>query len=249
MNCNKYYTNIKSRDGFGSQYQKILQTYVYCKINNLNFAYSDFEYVEHNYTNDKDYNNKLENLINLKCKLLNVNDIENCKHLDYGTIVMPYFEKNIDVCCECEHMKFIKECFWQNKNKDYFNNNKMNVAIHIRRENIHDKGQAGERVLTPNSYYLNIINCIREKYKNSNKELLFHIYSQGKIDDFNDLKKNDVKFYINFDAIESFIGMVSAEILVTSPSSLSYVAALISDGEIYYKPFWHNPKQNWIVCN
>ena len=40
--------------------------------------------------------------------------------------------------------------------------------------------------------------------------------------------------------------MVSAEILVTSPSSLSYIAALISDGEIYYKKFWHNPRKNWI---
>lgn len=246
MDCNKYYTSIKSRDGFGAQYQRIIQTYIYCKIHNLNFAYSNFEYVEHNYDDDKNYTIKLENLINLKNNLLNVDNIENCEYLDYGTIVMPFFEKNIDICCDSEHMKFIKECYWQNKNKDYYNNNKINVAIHIRRENLHDKGQAGERVTTPNSYYLNIMNCIREKYKNSNKEVLFHIYSQGKIDDFKDLENCDVNFHINFDVIESFIGMVSAEILVISPSSLSYVAALISDGEIYYKPFWHNPRREWI---
>lgn len=34
-----------------------------------------------------------------------------------------------------------------------------------------------------------------------------------------------------------------ADILIISPSSLSYVAALISDGEIYYKPFWHKPRK------
>ena len=93
------------------------------------------------------------------------------------------------------------------------------------------------------------MNKIRDKYNKSstNKELLFHIYSQGEIIQFQDLANSDVKFYLNYDICESFIGMVSSEILVTSPSSLSYVAALISDGEIYYKRFWHNPRKNWII--
>jgi len=245
----KYFTSIKSSDGFGAQYQKIIQTYIYCKMNNLNFAYNKLDYVEHNYSSDNDFNNKLEELINLKDNIINVSTNMNCTYLDYGSIVMKYFENNIDSCCESEHMQFIKDCFWKNKSKNYFNNNKINVAIHIRRENSHDKGLAGERATTPNSYYLNIMNKIREKYKNSEKELLFHIYSQGEIVQFQDLANSDVKFYINYDIIESFIGMVSAEILVTSPSSLSYVAALISDGEIYYKRFWHNPRREWNICN
>ena len=65
---------------------------------------------------------------------------------------------------------------------------------------------------------------------------------------FKDITNSDVYFYLNHDIIESFIGMVSADILVVSPSSLSYVAALISNGEIYYKKFWHNPRKNWIIC-
>ena len=246
---NKFYTSIKINDGFGSQYQKIIQTYIYCKIHNLNFAYNKLDYVEHNYTGDKDFNNKLEDIMNLKDNIINVSTNMDCSYLDFGSIVRIYFENKIDLCCESEHMQFIKNCFWKNKSKNYFANNKINVAIHIRRENSHDKGQAGERATTPNSYYLNIMNSIREKYKNSNKELLFHIYSQGNVENFMDLYSDDVKFYIDFDIIESFIGMVSAEILVTSPSSLSYVAALISDGEIYYKPFWHNPRREWNICN
>ena len=45
---NIYYTNI-SYDGFGSQYQKIIQTYIYCKMNSLPFAYTPLKDVEHNY--------------------------------------------------------------------------------------------------------------------------------------------------------------------------------------------------------
>ena len=51
-----FYTNVTYNDGFGSQYQKILQTYIFCKMNNLNFAYLPLNYVEHNYNNDKDFN-------------------------------------------------------------------------------------------------------------------------------------------------------------------------------------------------
>jgi hypothetical protein len=245
----KYYTQIKVNDGFGAQFQKIIQTYIYCKMNNLNFAYNKLDYVEHNYAGDNNFNDKLENLMNLKDNIINVSTNMDYTYLDFNSIVRNYFENNIDSCCESEHMQFIKDCFWKNKSKNYFNNNKINVAIHIRRENSHDKGLAGERATTPNSYYLNIMNSIREKYNNLDKELLFHIYSQGNIENFQDLDRNDVKFYINYDMIESFIGMVSSEILVTSPSSFSYIAALISDGKIYYKPFWHNPRRGWNICN
>ncbi len=244
---NIYYTNISYDDGFGSQYQKIIQTYIYCKMNNLSFAYTPLKYVEHNYNNDNKYNEKLEELMNLKYKIQNRNNTMNINTLNFMNTVMPYLESNIDICCESKHMQFIKDCFWENKKRDYFQNDKINVAIHIRRENSHDKGQAGGRATTPNSYYLNIMNQIREKYKDSNKKILFHIYSQGEIRQFQELSNSDVKFYLNYDICESFIGMVSAEILVTSPSSLSYIAALISDGEIYYKKFWHNPRKNWII--
>jgi hypothetical protein len=243
----KYCTNIKCHDGFGSQYQKILQTYIFCKIHNLNFVYEPLEFVEHNYDNDIEYNNKLEKLMNLKNNISNLTNDISIERLDYMTKVMPFFENNIDKCCKSEHMDFIKKCFWGNKDKssNFFNNNKFNVAIHIRRENHIDKGLAAGRVTTPNSYYLNIMNIIREKYKD--KEILFHIYSQGDLLNFRDFTNSDVYFHINDDIIDNFICMVAADILVISPSSLSYVAALISDGEIYYKKFWHNPKKDWIL--
>lgn len=246
---NNLFTSIKMNDGFGAQYQKIIETFIYCKIHNLNFIYRPLHYVEHNYDNDPEYINKLEKLMNLKTNILNIDKNNNnyVKELDFGTIIMPFFENNIDFCCESNHMKFIKNCYCENKNKDFFNNNKFNVAVHIRRDNSYDKGNAGERITTPNSYYLNIINIIREKYKE--KEIFFHIYSQGDINNFLDIANKDVYFYLNYDLIESFKGMVAADCLVTSPSSLSYTAALLSDGEIYYKKFWHNPKKEWIIIS
>lgn len=244
MNTHKYYTSMISTDGFGAQYQRIIETYIFCNMNNLEFVYNPLDQVEHNYENDDEYNNKLENLMNLKNNIKNVeNNTNNVKYLDYVSLVRIGFERNMDEYCNSKHMQFIKQCFWENKTKNFFNNDKINIAVHIRRENIADNGKAEERVTTTNNYYLDVMNGIRQKYQNRN--LLFHIYSQGNIGQFQELVAKDVSFHLNEDIIQTFMGMVSANILIISPSSFSYSAALISDGEIYYKPFWHKPRSNW----
>ena len=238
------YTTIHQTDGFGAQYQKIILTYIFCKLHNLNFLYTPFTIIEHNYNNDDNYEEKIETFINLKNNIANINNKTNS--IDFHSIVLKYCESNIDKVCISEHLEFIKKCFWEHKDRNVFNNTKINIAVHIRRENKIDKGIAGSRVTTPHIYYLNIMNSIREKYKNNN--LQFHIYSQGNIENFKMLKENDVKFHLDEDIRTTFLELVAANILVTSPSSFSYCAALLSDGEIYYKRFWHNPRKEWIVC-
>jgi hypothetical protein len=45
-----YYTTAKSYDGFGAQYQRIIQTYIYCKMHNFDFVYRPLDIVEHNFS-------------------------------------------------------------------------------------------------------------------------------------------------------------------------------------------------------
>jgi len=237
------YTHENRSDGFGAQYQGIISTFIYCRENNLNYIYSPLKSVEHNYDNDPDYINKLEELMNLRDNIENQTETSPQQIL-FGNI-RNNFEENIDKYCNSETMKFIKDCFWKNKERDHFKNNKLNIAVQIRRENSHDNGLAGDRANTPNEYYLRIMNEIREKYKE--KPLQFHIYSQGELENFTNLENTDVEFHLNEELTNTFIGLVAADILVLSPSSFSYIAGLLSDGIIYYKPFWHNKKREWIV--
>jgi hypothetical protein len=246
----KYITNFKNADGFGSQYQRIIECYIYSKYNKYIFHYRPFSSMEHNYTNDPLYIEKKEKLINL---ISNIDNIDNNKLNNYiilpNNTIIDFFEKNINEICEGEHIKFIKDCFWKNKEKNVFKNAKINIAVHIRRLNSHDGGirNAGDRVTTNNKYYLDIINIIKKKYQN--KELCFHIHSQGKYEDFSEFyNQENIILKLNTEVEISFIEMVAADILITSPSGLSYVAALLSDGEIWYKPFWHPPRKNWIIC-
>jgi len=243
-------TPIAERDGFGAQYQRIIANFIVivCKYGIDSLHYKPITYLEHNYDNSNEFIDNIENLINLKENVHLMETNKKYKQINFG-IICKEFEENIDYYCQSDPMNFIKKCFWENKDRDVFKNNKINIAVHIRRGNIHDKGKAGARITTPNEYYLNIMNGIRNKYKEHDKELQFHIYSQGEMNNFAILQKEDVIFHLDEDICKTFTELVAADILLTSPSSLSYVAALISDGEIYYKQFWHKPRSNWIICS
>lgn len=237
------YTFISGKDGFGSQYQKIIQTLIYCKYNKLKFVYKPITAMEHNYDNDQEYISKMENLMNIK------NNIENDENndaieIDFGSVVMKWFEKNINNPSIVEDLNLIKSYFWQNKERNVFKNDKVNVAVHVRRQNQHDTRRQGTD--TSDEYYLNIIKNIKNKY--TKKNLNIHIYSQGHINNFKIYEADNVILHINEPISKTFIEFVAADILVTSASSFSYVAALLSDGEVYYKKFWHNPMKHWIIC-
>jgi len=136
-----------------------------------------------------------------------------------------------------------KDIFYKYKELNYFKNNKINVAVHIRRPNKHDNRIQGTD--TPDDYYLTIIKKIKEKY--FDKKLIFHIYSQCDLENFKIYENTNTILHIDENLLDTFKGMIFSDILVTSASSLSYSAALLSNGEIYYKQFWHPPMNNWII--
>ena len=235
------YTHIGFGDGFGAQYQQLVISYVVCGIQELKFVYTPRHTMEHNYSHDPTFLNTIEHLMNLK------NNIENstndAKILNYDQH-RDWFEANIDHACTSHYFQQIKSFFWQNKERNVFKNDKVNVAVHVRRPNPHDNRTMGTD--TPDEYYLNIIRNIQ--HQRTNKNLQIHIYSQGDVKDFQIYEADNVVLHINESLSKTFIELVAADILVTSSSSFSYIAALLSDGEVYYKRFWHNPRKEWNVC-
>jgi len=194
---------------------------------------------------------KIENLMNIKPYFMQRTDPQlfNTVITECDMTAKYVIDKSIDEYTADGHMNKIRDMFWANKEKDVFKNGRVNVAIHIRRLNTHDLTLPYVeecRVNTPNDYYLNVIQRIRDEHRG--KDLLFHLYSQGDLENFECFKAEDTVLHINTDLCESFISMVAADILVTSFSSLSYAAAFLNTGTIYYQPFWHPPRRNWIVC-
>ena len=70
----------------------------------------------------------------------------------------------------------------------------------------------------------------------------------NRLEDFDAIPR--LKIVANGDAIEALRGMATADILIMSRSSFSYVAAILNRrGVIIYHPFWHSPLPRWIVSS
>ena len=146
-------TNKCMGDGFGSQYQHLISYLLYVFKYDLKFIYSPITKIEHNYNNDPDFIEKIENLMNIRPYFMNINDKkieeEKIKITDIYSL-MKNDEFNVKYLIDNDNDFFITEeslgklrtMFWANKNKDSIFNNykeKTNVAVHIRRPNNHDK--------------------------------------------------------------------------------------------------------------
>jgi hypothetical protein len=236
-----YITQNLRTDGFGGQYQTIINTILYCKKNNKLFVYTPIKKMEHNYDNDVLFLQKIEKLMNIKiyksiCEI-NSNDIKTfC-----ATKSINFFDKNINNLDT--EINEIKKDFWQNKDRNCFKNDCFNIAVHIRRPNPDDNRIMG--VDTPDKYYLDKMNNLRQKYKD--KKIMFHIYSQGELSNFSKYIANDTILKINMNIFDTFTEMVGADALIMSRSSFSYSAAVLSDGDIYYQKFWHPPMKHWYI--
>jgi len=243
-------TNPYRSDGFGAQMQTIICSAIYAEMNHKKFVYTPFINMEHNYNGDHEFLNKLEHMINL----INHFDVNKDIHFqlrgpDLGVYIQ-FFDAHLMECANSMVLKRMKRLFRGNKNRnDYFDYTRLNIAVHIRRPNPHDNRLDGAN--TPNDVYLDIIEKLRNQHSLENP--LFHIYSQGEEEDFQKIYQgDDILLHINTPLEKTFVPMVLADILVCSRSSLSYSAALLSDGTIYYLPFWHPPLPSWNVihaCN
>ncbi|NBO72468.1 MAG: hypothetical protein EBU66_18975 [Bacteroidetes bacterium] len=253
-NCIQYYTTAPRTDGFGAQFQNIIADILYI-YNNTNHAYvfPNIASFEHNYTNEPRFTERLVQYMNLRSHFRlpsNVSPNE-VKCISNGESY-PFVESNLSRLLKSQTMTDIKIMFYEGITTP-FDRRYHNVAVHIRRYNIVDTRIAGTD--TPHSYYIGLMNHIRATHGTSDdkRPLRFHIYSQTTSADTETVFKqtycgnDDTELHLNGDVIPAFHGMVFADALICSGSSLSYCAAFLCNGNVYYKRFWHRPADFWLI--
>lgn len=137
-----------------------------------------------------------------------------------------------------------------------YDQNELNLAVHIRRGDIVQKPGQNIPNLTmrwiSNSYFINAINTILGRL-NTEKPVHIYLFSQGKEEDYAEFKQfKNVTYCLNMDAQKSFLHMVFADVLVTSKSSFSYKPALLNSGiKVCPKNFWHGypNSEDWVLLN
>ncbi|MFZ4772586.1 MAG: hypothetical protein ACOYK9_01165 [Chlamydiia bacterium] len=239
-----FITNPARTDGFGAQYQTIIYSIIYAELHGEEFRYTPFQDMEHNYDGQEDFLEKKEHFINL-IHHFPLNTDPNRQTISLCQFIA-FFESHLKECAESAALQKVKRLFRENKRKaDYYDENYLNIALHIRRANSQDN----RFVPSADSVYLKTIEALRRFYRN--KPVRFHIFSQGKLSEFQSIfSGKDVVYHIDTEIEETFASMVFADVLVTGMcTSFSYTAALLSEGKIIYMPFWHPPLPRWFVFN
>lgn len=147
----------------------------------------------------------------------------------------------------------------------------LRIALHVRRGDL--MWTHSERLL-PIEYYLVVTQRIVTILESLNLQYVCELYSEelsnaltlqpgdhgispdSKTAVVLDPGSSDLKVldaiprlakFINHDPVDSIQRMASADILVTSRSAFSYLAAINNfDGIVIYHPFWHPPLPAWI---
>lgn len=123
-----------------------------------------------------------------------------------------------------------------------FDENILNVAIHVRRGDI-KKGSYTRR-FTSAKKLKQVIQQI-ESVIGSN-EYQISIFCEEKQSDLEELKSERIRNIYHLDIFDVLDHLIHADLLVTSKSTVSYIPALASKGIIIYEPFWHQPLADWL---
>lgn len=264
INKNCYISVETVSDGFGSQYQSVLSAIAIADYLGIEFVYTPMRDIAHNYNNDINFINRLIDFTGIRNFYKNANTVSGLTKKNVS--VLSQIGKKPGILYVINSSKIIidnnPDILFRAKSqlrKVYlssskpklktFDVNSYNVAVHIRRRNIMDDRES----FLVNDYYFGVMNDILKKYPNA----LFHIYSQAnsKICDYSSIvphgfegfEKYSCTFHLDEPVEDTFHGMVMADALIMCDSSLSYAAAILSNGEIYYHKFWHKPLPSWII--
>ena len=256
INHMSYLTHMIREDGFGAQFQSVLWAFLYTELTGNLYVYTDIENMDHitktGSIKDTEIENTLDEIIDyMAFNKFRRNDTDITGEIRTLDVSEPYdyVQQNMYHVFKSSLFQQYKEFFYRDK-KNRYNKEYINVAIHIRRLSTFDRENnlfEFRRHGVTNKDYLDKINLIRNKY--INKKLIFHIYSQGGISNFQEFISEDIVLHLNEKVLDTFTDLIFADILVTCRSSFSYVAALLSNNEVYYLPFWHPPLNHWNILN
>ena len=222
----KTYTISGKNDGFGAQYLAIMSGIAFCKYKNYKYVHTNIKYLEHSLNVD---------LINKFIGIpqdISYNDIDIIEEYSFRVLT----SKNPDIFYTDNVIDTLRKYYYSTKKPII---KQFDIVIHIRRGDVTPYKNTDRYV--PNIYYVKLINYFSKRFNHK-----ITIFSQGKLEDFNDFKGKNVNLILNCEVCTMYHIFVEAKILVTSKSSLSYSAALLNRNNIYYLNYIHYPLKHWI---
>ena len=147
----------------------------------------------------------------------------------------------------------------------------VRIAVHVRRGELF---VVDSTRMLPNSYYVECMKAIESILQESNTKYEFHLYTEqvtkpveitpqhhgicerisssvivrpedNHLEDFSGFPQ--IVYHINECPVETLKQLTTADILLASRSSFSYIAGMLKkEGVVLFHPFWHSLSPGWI---
>ena len=271
----QYFTAIPNIGaGIGHRLANWIAGYWFAKVLNLNFAHTPFpsekwenllglgegevsvdELVEAGYTKIKLPLFRETDSIGVEWIRRFIEANKNAKVIFEAAQDQYYFDQ-FGVMDELSQ-KYFQAKSRENDRLKYVESN-FNIAVHVRRAVVIDGRESFEDAAAKearwldNDYYECVLKNILLKLK-VNKPVAIFIFSTSDASEFLEFNKyGNVYFCSEMDEYDTFVHLAKADLLITSKSSFSYKAGLISKGiKVAPKNFWHGyPKiDGWILAD
>jgi hypothetical protein len=269
--------NSGKKEGIGAILQSQLLLYAICKKLGVGFYNQGFRNIGHSTYSEysqEEWDNLFTNFFNLSTNRIIDHKLP-FKKIDEGFIsfietqknssedyliyldseeVLRYGQSIINEIYENKYLIDLKNNF--NFNQNYFLDQELNIALHIRSVNPEDIvfQDCREYYDKDNNFkYINLIRNLKEVCSNEKTNL--HIYSQGRIDQFSsilELQETDfrISLHLNENPISDIYHMCHSDLLIMSNSSFSWIVHLLNYNPTLVRDnFWHSVYPNIINLN
>lgn len=260
----------KNEEGFGAIMQDVLAYYATSRVLGIRTLFNglrDLQHYQYYNVTQEEFCQDLNSLFDCMISELSEKDVQYIKfqnidqstfdfiknfdkekddvvlNIDHGSVIN-FFRSNIQMMEKIDVFKEVRENLFIPESEKYFKRGAINVAIHIRKFTETDVDLNSSREYYSKEkvqYYINLIEKIGNIIGNE-REKEFHIYSQGKEEDFQFLTRCNqrVKLHIEEYPPTTMYHLCKSDILVMANSSFSYVSGLIGNQILLCRNnFWH----------
>jgi hypothetical protein len=123
------------------------------------------------------------------------------------------------------------------------NDHRYTIAVHIRRGDVtpcRRENQGYERYLS-NLHFQMVI----DKYYQEGARVV--IISQEKsFEAWDSFEEKGYELWLDTDVADAWKLMLTADLVILSRSSFSFIPGMASKGKVIYTPYWHKPLRRWI---
>lgn len=258
---NVYITCAGNTDGAGAQAFATVSTLLYAVLYNLHYVHTPFRQIEHAPPGKKEWEKEWEDFFGLGTGETAIEEVKGkikrtvfLKHplLLWKRRDTLYVVRNCHQCTDCRVNAYnrIRTALIAKLNLNRFQRQKtvtderLRIAIHVRRGDV--GAETNNERFTPLSNLTPLLEQVIMYCTNHNILYQIDLYSQGEIEDFNQWSIYPIIYHLNEDALDTFSGLVTSDILFIAKSAFSHLAAVLSDAFILYEDFCHPPQKDWV---